>query len=222
MRRRSKALVVFGIILVITIPTAFFIMNLLYPPPPEAFNLDDAPAEMLLIKDDMKSRLLAGTFAWDDMDDFLTLSQYIADNSPDFLDLINGWDRTTVFDITDLGYFWFVSADNSLTITKGPTPPTEFDVEIMVGLDTMISILTQEDTAISSYQKGNLDFTGPLGDAIKIDRLVQIIASTIMETSIDIVDTNLEFIITALKSLWIMVHRLLELVISLSMIVRDV
>ena len=110
--------------------------------------------------------------------------------------MIAGWDKVTVFDVVGSGYFWFTTAADALTIETGASPPTEYDVQIMLSLGTMIQILTQQETAISSYQKGNLDFTGPLGDAIKIDRLTQIIASTLMDTSIDFVETSLEFIIT--------------------------
>ncbi len=196
MRGRTKALIVTGIILVITIPTAFFVLNLLHPPSPEPFNLDDAPTEILLIKDDLKCKLSDDTFTWSDMEDFITLSQYIADNSPVVADMIQGWDRIVVFDVADSGYFWLTTVDDALTIETGPTPPTEYDVQIMLSLETFVLILTQQDTAISSFQKGDLDFTGALGDAIKVDRLTQVFASTLMDTNIEIVETSLEFIIT--------------------------
>ncbi|MFW9786930.1 MAG: aryl-sulfate sulfotransferase [Candidatus Thorarchaeota archaeon] len=196
MRRRTKGLVVVAIILVITIPTVFFIMNILYPPPPEPFDLDDAPAEILLIRDDLKTKLTEGTFTWSDIPDFITISQYIANHSPLVKEKIQGWDKTTVFNVVGSGYIWFITQDGALTIFTGPTPPTEYDVQITLSLETIVQILTQEETAVSSFQKGNLDFTGPLGDAIKIDRLTQIIAATLMDTSIDIIETSLEFVIT--------------------------
>ncbi|MGD9396462.1 MAG: aryl-sulfate sulfotransferase [Candidatus Thorarchaeota archaeon] len=196
MRRRTKGLIVTAIILVITIPAVFFILNILYPPPPEPFSLDDAPAEIIAIKEDLKGKLSEGTFSWSDMDDFISFSQYIADNYPLVAELIEGWDRTIVFDVDGSGTFWIITASDALTIDTGPTPPTEYDVQILLSLDIMVQILTQDETAVSSFQKGNLDFTGPLGDAIKVDRLTQIIAATLMDTDIDIVDTPLEFIIT--------------------------
>ena len=196
MRRRTKGLIVVAIILVITIPTVFLILNMLYPPPPEPFSLDDAPVEIIAIKEDLKGKLSEGTFSWSDMDDFITFSQYIADNYPLVAELIEGWDRTTVFDVDSSGFLWMITENDALTIDIGPTPPTEYDIQINLNLETMVKILTQDETAVSSFQKGNLDFTGPLGDAIKVDRLTQIIAATLMDTDIDIVDTPLEFIIT--------------------------
>ena len=196
MRRRTKGLVAVTIILIVTIPTALILLNILYPPAPEPFNLDDAPAEIILIRDDMQTKLSDETFSWSDLEDFITISQYVADHSPLVHDIIQGWDKTTVFDVVGSGYFWFITSDGALTIYTGPTPPTEYDVKITLNLDTMIQILTQQETAVSSFQKGNLDFTGPLGDALKIDRLTQIIASTLMGTSVDVVDTSLKFVIT--------------------------
>ena len=196
MRRRTKGLVVVAIILVITIPTVLFILNMFYPPSPEPFNLEDAPAEILLIKDDLKTKLSEGSFAWNDLDDLITISQYIADNSPLVEETIQGWDKTTVFNVTDSGYFWFITQAGLLTIFTGPTPPIDFDIKVTPTLDSMTLILSQEETAVSSFQKGNLDFTGPLGDALKVDRLTQIIASTLMDTSIEVVETSLELFIT--------------------------
>ena len=196
MRRRTKGLIVVAIILIITIPTVLIVLNILYPPTPEPFNLDDAPAEIIAIKEDLKAKLSDETFSWSDLDDFITFSQYVADHSPLVADLIEGWDKTTVFDVVGSGYFWIVTSSNSLTIETGPTPPAEPDIEITLNLETMVSILTQDETAISSFQKGNLDFTGPLGDALNINRLTQVIAATIMDTDINIVETPLEFVIT--------------------------
>jgi hypothetical protein len=169
---------------------------MLYPPAPEPFSLDDAPVEIINIKDDLKTKLTEGTFSWSDIDDFITISQYIGDNSPLLADLIEGWDKTIVFNVDGSGYLWFTTDANTVTIETGPTPPIENDVQIDLGIATMIQILSQQETAITSFQGGNLDFTGPLGDAIKVDRIVQLIASTLMDTSIEFVDTPLEFIIT--------------------------
>jgi hypothetical protein len=196
MRRRTKGLIAVAIILIISIPTVLIVLNILYPPAPEPFNLDDAPAEIILIKDDMKTKLSDGTFSWSDLEDFITISQYVADHSPLVQDTIQGWDKTTVFDVVGSGYFWFITSEGTLTIYTGSIPPTEYDVKITLNLDVMIEILTQKETAVSSFQKGNLDFTGPLGDALKIDRLTQIIASTLMGTSISSIDTSLKFTIT--------------------------
>jgi hypothetical protein len=196
MRRRTKGFVVLAIILIIAIPTAFFVLNLLFPPAPEPFSLDDAPAEIVLIKDGLKTKLTEDSFSWSDMQDFITFSQYIADNSPLVVELIEDWDKTVVFNVVGSGYFWFITADNALTMELGPTPPSEPDIQIDLNIEAMIQILNQSETAISSYQKGNLDFSGPLGDALKVDRLTQIIASTLMDTSMETVDTPLKFIIT--------------------------
>jgi hypothetical protein len=196
MRKRTKGFIVVAIILVITIPTILVVLNMLYPPLPEPFDLEGAPVEIIVIKDDLKAKLSDGTFSWSDMGDFITISQYIADNSPLVEEIVQGWDRTTVFDVVGSGYLWFITADDALTIDIGPTPPIEYDIQISLNLETMIQILAQQETAVSSFQNGNLDFTGPLGDALKIDRLTQVIASTLMDIDIDIVDTPLEFIIT--------------------------
>ena len=73
MRRRTKGIIVAVIILAITVPTIFIVLNTLYPPSPEPFDLDDAPAEIILIKDDLKIKLSDGTFAWSDLDDFIPI-----------------------------------------------------------------------------------------------------------------------------------------------------
>jgi hypothetical protein len=196
MRKRTKGLIVVAIILAITVPTVFYILNILYPPPPEPFDLNDAPAEIIKIKEDLKPKLSEGTFSWNDIEDFITISQYIADNSPQIEELIHDWDRVVVFDVMDSGYLWFISLDETLTIETGPTPPAESDVRITLTLETIILILTQQETAVSSFQKGNLDYSGPLGDALKVDRITQVLASTLMDTSIDFIESSLEFNIT--------------------------
>ena len=142
-----------SIILIILIPTAFFVLNLLFPPAPEPFSLDDAPVEIILIKDDLKTKLTEDTFSWSDMENFITFSQYIADNSPLVAELIQDWDKTVVFNVVGSGYFWFITVDNVVTMELGPTPPSEPEIQIDLNLETMVQILTQTETAISSYQK---------------------------------------------------------------------
>lgn len=196
MQRRTKALIVVGLILIITIPTIFFVMNLLYPPAPAPFSLDDAPTEIQVIKQDLKEKLEDETFTWADIDDFIILAQYIADNSPAVADMIEGWDKTVIFDVTDEGYLWFIVDSGDVTIETGATPPSNPDITITLNFETFANILSRNDTAISSFQKGNLDFTGPLNDAIKVDRIAQIFAATIMDVDIDLVESSINLIVT--------------------------
>ena len=171
-------------------------MNILYPPPPKPLDLNDAPTEIQVIKQDLKGKLEGGTFAWNDIGEFITLAQYISDNSPAIAELITGWERTIVFDITDEDYLWFITENNVITIGTGSTPPAEIDITITLSFATFSSILARDQTAISSFQNGNLDFTGALNDAIKVDRIAQIYAATIMDVDIDVVSSSINLVVT--------------------------
>ncbi|TFG32890.1 hypothetical protein EU527_09155 [Candidatus Thorarchaeota archaeon] len=196
MQPRKKVLIVIGILLLISIPTLFFIMNLLNPPPPKPFDLADAPVEIQLIKQDLKEKLEDDTLSWDDINDFIILSQYIADNSPDVADLVEGWEKTAVIDVTDAGYLWFIVENNIVIIETGSTPPSSSDVTITMKFEIFSKILANDETAISSFQKGDLDFTGALNDALKIGRLARIFAVTIMDGDMDIIPSTINLIIT--------------------------
>ncbi|MFO7837712.1 MAG: hypothetical protein R6V83_13800 [Candidatus Thorarchaeota archaeon] len=83
MRRRNKALVALGVILIITIPTGIFIVNILTPKEPDPFTLDDAPQGIRDIQSRLQQKLDSGNFSWTDIPDYVSFCQYIADNSPE-------------------------------------------------------------------------------------------------------------------------------------------
>lgn len=196
MNRRRKGLVALVILLLVTIPLAAFLVNLLNPPPPEAFSLDDAPSEIIGIKIELKQKLETGTFSWEDVDKLLTLSQYIADHSPAVKELIQDWSKVVVFHITDEGYFWFITQNDEMTLQTGLSPPSESDIAASMNFDTLVRILKFEITAVRAFQDGDLDFTGPLGDAVRVNQLVSLFAATIMDTSPVQSSGILEFMVT--------------------------
>ena len=56
------------VVICITIPSIMFVLNsILHPPAPEPLNLDEAPAEIRALKDDLKDVLSDETFSWDYM-----------------------------------------------------------------------------------------------------------------------------------------------------------
>jgi len=196
MQRRTKILLVIGIILIITVPTVFVIVNILYPPPPKPFNLDDAPTEIREIKQDLNEKLEGGTFSWGDIGNFVTLAQYISDNSPDIADMIEGLDIVAVLNITDAGYLWFVVEEGSVLIDAGQIAPSDLDLIITMNFETFSKILAGTETAFTAFQGGNLDFDGSMNDALKIGRIAQTYSATIMDTDTDIIASSIDLVVT--------------------------
>ena len=55
---------------------------------PIPYDLDNAPKEILEIKDKLENKLVNATFTWEDMTEFLIFAQYVADNCPEILSII--------------------------------------------------------------------------------------------------------------------------------------
>ncbi|MBD3157852.1 MAG: hypothetical protein GF309_03595 [Candidatus Lokiarchaeota archaeon] len=200
MRRRNKAILALGIILIITIPTVLFIMNILTPREPEPFSLDDAPQEILDIQSSLQQKLESGTFSWSDIPDYNTFCQYVADNSPAVQDAIEGKDLTAVFEVGDEGYIIYEMGGGDLDIDSSQSSPSEPDVRIMLSFDLLVSLIKLERTAVGAFQGGDLDFEGPLGEALNINDINSIFNATLMGESIDDTDEIVEFQMSANRS----------------------
>jgi hypothetical protein len=197
MRRRTKALLAVLAIVAVTVPTFLFILNgILHPPPPEALNLDDAPAEIRAIKTDLKDKLSKGTFTWDDMDNFSIFSDYVAAHQPEAIEITLGWEIVAALEVIDTGYLWFVVDNDTLDLEAKLVPPDEPDVTISLSFDTLVEVFSCQTTAASAFQRGDVDFDGPLGVALKIDRLNTIFSYTIMDAQIYYSSGIIDFVIT--------------------------
>ena len=173
------------IVIAITIPSVFLVINsILNPPPPEALNLDEAPADIRAKKADLKYKLSQGTFTWDDMDNFTIFSEYVAANQYEAQSIITGWTITAVLDIIDTGYLWFVVEDDALDLEALPEPPEEPDVTITLAFETIVEVFSCQTTAAAAFQRGDVDFDGTLDIALKIDRLNTIFSYAIMDEKI--------------------------------------
>lgn len=185
MRRRTKGLLAVVVIVVITVPSVLFILNgILNPPPPEPLNLDEAPAEIRALKADLKDKLSGGTFTWDDMVNFSTFSNYVAANQPEAQEITSDWTVTAVLEIIDTGYLWFIIENDTLELRAELVPPDNPTITMTVSFETMVDIFSTETTATAAFQRGEVDFDGPLGAAIKIDRLNTIFSYTIMDAKL--------------------------------------
>lgn len=185
MRRRNKGILALLVILSITIPSVMFILNsILHPPPPEPLNLDEAPSEIRSLKDDLKNALSDSTFSWGDMDDFCTFAEYVAANQPEAQDITNDWTITAALEIIDTGYLWFIVEDDALDLEASSVAPDSPDVTISLSFETLVEVFSCETTAAAAFQRGEVDFDGPLDVALKIDRLNTIFSSTIMDAKL--------------------------------------
>ena len=201
MRRRTKVGLVIVIIGIILIPLAFILYNILNPGGAvEPFNLDDAPNHIIEAKKELKGKLENETLTWDDMHTFVMFSQYMADNCPDILELIKNWDETVLFDFGTTDYMWFFIGSDSVDIKLGTDPPQEYGILIELSFQTFIEIMRQDETPLSSFQKGTLTFDGPFDDVLVIARITEIVSATIMDTNIPPPLTEVEYIITADQS----------------------
>jgi hypothetical protein len=193
MRTRVKAAIAIVIILAITIPTIFIVMNLLGPQEQEPFNLDNAPKYIKESKSELKGKLLSDNFTLDDIPKFVTLMQYIADNSPEVHDLVVDWNAVILIDLGEPEYLWFIVADDSLSIFFGDDPPTDYTIDVSLNLDTFILIMTQEESPLSAWQAGLLNFDGPFNEVLTFSQIVNIASATMMDLppSIDTTGPNI-------------------------------
>jgi len=147
---------------------------------PEVFSLDDAPQEILDIQTDLTAKLDSGTFTWSDMPDFVTFSQYVADNSPLVLDLIQDWDEVVWFNITDQEFMWFLIENDSLILDIGTNPPGTYGIIITLNFATMVEIIHRDVTPQQSFQRGDLKFKGNFNDVLTVNQIVETAAATLM------------------------------------------
>ncbi|MFX1580091.1 MAG: aryl-sulfate sulfotransferase [Promethearchaeota archaeon] len=197
MRRRTKGLLAILIIVAIAIPTALYILNeLINPPPPEPLNLDEAPAEIRAIKAELKEKLSEGVFTWDDMENFTIFSNYVAAHHPEAQEITKDWEIVAVLDVLDSGYLWFTVANDALNLTVESVPPEDPDVTIILSFDTLTEVFSTQTTAAAAFQRGDVDFDGTLGIALKIDRLNTIFSYTIMDTKLYYSSGIIDFKIT--------------------------
>lgn len=193
MRRRTKAAVALSVIMLVTVPLAFLVFNMLNPPRAQAFDLSNAPPEIRTLQSTLKAKIQNGTFTWDDVPDYVSLCQYVAENSPEILDLIKGWNMLVVFHIEDSGYLVYTALGGSLSVATSSTAPLVYDVFITTDFETFVKILKLEETGSSAYQGGRLTFTGSLNDISRLNRINGIFNATLNGASTEYVQTALTF-----------------------------
>jgi hypothetical protein len=185
MRHITKAALAILVVVAITVPSVLYILNgILNPPPPEPLNLDEAPPEIRDMKADLKNKLSKGTFAWADMENFSIFSNYIAAHHPEAQSIIKDWEIVAVLDVIDSGYLLFTVRNDALNLSVESVPPAEPDVTITLSFDTLVEVFSTQTTAAAAFQRGDVDFDGTLGIALKIDRLNTIFSYTIMDAKL--------------------------------------
>lgn len=181
MKRRVKVLLVLAIVLLITIPVVYVVFNvLLSPGESEPFSLDNAPQYIRDAQEDLKEKLESEILAWEDMPEFVEFSQYLADNSPEIQELTEGWDVTVLFQIGDTNNMWFFIEDGSIDIHIGTEPPQDYGILVDLSFETFADIMRQDETPLSAFQQGTLQFEGPFGQVLTIAQITGIVSATIM------------------------------------------
>jgi hypothetical protein len=197
MRRRTKGVIAILIVVVITVPSVLYILNgILNPPPPEPLNLDEAPPEIRSMKANLKEKLSEGTFTWDDMENFSIFSNYVAAHHPEAQEITKDWEIVAVLEVLDSGYLWFTVENDALNLSVELVPPEEPDVTIILSFDTLVEVFSTQTTAAAAFQRGEVDFNGTLGVALKIDRLNTIFSYTIMDEKLYYSSGIIDFKIT--------------------------
>ncbi len=175
----------------------FLTIHFKYKPVP--FNLDNAPVEIIDIKVDLFSKLENNSFIWENMDDFVIFSQYVADHSPVILELVKDWDDVVWFNVSDEEDMWFIIENDSLTVEIGPSPPDNYNIVISLNFTTMVRIIKQEITPRKAFQRGSLSFDGKFGDVLKVNQIVETAAATIMGTYVTPIEITDNFVISTDK-----------------------
>ena len=182
MKKRTKTiLITVGIILGIVIAVgAGLIINLLTKYSAKPYDLSDAPQYILDIKDDLSDKLEADTFEWSDMPDFLTFCKYVADNHPDVLKELKGWEERALINITDQGSIFLLIGNDSLNVDLVYSTPADLSIYIEITFEVAKDILSAELSTQKAFQTGKLTFTGVLEDVIAVGWLIDTAAATIM------------------------------------------
>ena len=200
MRLWKKSILALGIILIISIPSIFFVMNILTPREPEPFNLDDAPQEILDIQSRLQQKLDSGNFSWADIPDYVTFCQYVADNSPAVHDAVEGKNQVAALDVEDEGSIIYEMADGELDVSHSSALPSEPDIIVSMAFDVFVSLLKMEQTAIAAFQNGDLGLEGSFSEALEVYNIFSTFNATLLGTSIDDGEGMIEFQITANRS----------------------
>lgn len=186
MRKSVKILLIISVVIVIlSIPTLFILSNIMKmgeKPPP--FNLDNAPEHVIVARNDLKDKLETHTFSWEeDRLKFLNFSQWMAENCPDILNLVKGWEQRVLFDIENSTYdmWWIISSDSAI-IEVSTNPPENFDLTIKLSFKTFTDILRQDETPLSAFLNGDLTYEGPFDNALKVAQITLVVSATVMDT----------------------------------------
>lgn len=184
MKKRTKTiLITTGIILgLIIVGGVSYFLPILLKNRAKPFDLSNAPQYILDIKDDLSTKLEEDTFEWSDMSDFVVFAQYVADNSPDVLKRLEGWDERALINITDSGNIFLLIGNDSITVDIVPSAPSELSIYIEITFAVAKEILSAELTTQQAFQSGKLTFTGVLEDVIGVGWLIDTAAATIMGT----------------------------------------
>ncbi|MGY5852656.1 MAG: aryl-sulfate sulfotransferase [Candidatus Thorarchaeota archaeon] len=198
MERRKKIIIVVVILAIILVPTLLVVNNLLsqFGGKGTPWSLDDAPQNIVDAKVELKEKLSAGTFIWDDMATFVVFTQYLADNAPDILSYAENWEATVIFDFGLSEYLWFIVSDGSVIVAEGDDAPEDHTIIVYFDLLTFIEIMREDKTALTAWQNGDLSFDGPFNDVLTVAQVAAVISATIMDTYTPPTDIDREFIIT--------------------------
>ncbi|MFX0062301.1 MAG: aryl-sulfate sulfotransferase [Candidatus Hermodarchaeota archaeon] len=197
MRKSVKVLLVIGVVLIIiATPIILIVSDIIMKmgQPAQPFSLDDAPEYIIELKKELKEKFGNETFSWDDMPKFVNFSQYLADNSPQVQELIKGWEQIVLFDFENApGDMWFLIGDDSMTIEFGADPPQDYGVLIDLSFETFIDIMKQDETPLSTFQKGTLNYEGPFNEVMSVAQISNIASATVMDTNIPTITHVSEF-----------------------------
>ena len=186
MRKSVKILIIVSVIIIIlSVPTLFILSNILkMGERAQPFNLENAPEYVITSKITLKEKLENDTFTLEeDRHQFLNFSQWMADNSPDILNLLKDWDQTVLFEIENSSYdMWWIIKDNAAIVEVGTNPPQEFGLLIRLDFQTFKDILKQVETPLSAFIKGSLTFDGSFNEALKVAQVTAVVSATIMDT----------------------------------------
>jgi hypothetical protein len=202
MKKRTKIILIsIGVFFILVIAGGLsFFLTIKFKYKPEALNLENAPQEIIDIKEDLYLKLVDNTFSWADMSDFVIFSQYIADNSPIVLELVEDWVEIVWFNVSDEDDMWFFIEDESLTVEIGPDPPDNYGIIINLNFETMVRIIKQDITPQKAFQKGILTFEGEFNDVLKVNQIVETAAASIMGTYTPPVEITDNFVISVDES----------------------
>ena len=164
-----------------------FVQSLLREQEADPFSLDDAPDHIIELKTELKDKFHNETFTWEDMPTYIEFCQWLADNSPDILDLVKDWDQNVLFNFNNAsGDMWFIIEDNSLTIEYGSVYPEDYGIMIDLSFETFIDIMKQDETPLSANLGGRLHYQGPFPEVLKVSKIATTAAATIMDTNIPV------------------------------------